>query len=53
MMAHQLHGGMGLVTEYDLHFFSLRGKQAALSWGSSEECLQIVAKLIEEPTEWL
>lgn len=53
MMAHQLHGGMGLVTEYDLHFFSLRGKQAALSWGSSEECLGLVSDTIEEPEQWL
>lgn len=53
MMAHQLHGGIGLVTEYDLHFFSLRGKQAALSWGSSEECLSLVADTIEAPEQWL
>ena len=53
MMAHQLHGGMGFVTEYDLHFFSLRGKQASLSWGSAEECLKLVAKDIEEPEAWL
>jgi alkylation response protein AidB-like acyl-CoA dehydrogenase len=53
MMAHQLHGGIGLVTEYDLHFFSLRGKQAALSWGSSEECLSLVADTIEEQEAWL
>jgi len=52
MMAHQLHGGIGLVTEYDLHFFSLRGKQAALSWGTSEECLSLVADTIEEQEAW-
>jgi hypothetical protein len=44
---------MGFVTEYDLHFFSLRGKQAALSWGTAEECLAEVAATIEEPDEWL
>lgn len=53
MLAHQLHGGMGFVTEYDLHFFSLRGKQASLSWGTADECLAIVAQSIEEPEEWL
>jgi alkylation response protein AidB-like acyl-CoA dehydrogenase len=53
MLAHQLHGGMGFVTEYDLHFFSLRGKQAALTWGTAEECLAAVAATIEEPEEWL
>ncbi len=53
MMAQQLHGGMGFVIEYDLHFFTLRGKQASLSWGSAEECLAIVANALEEPDEWL
>jgi alkylation response protein AidB-like acyl-CoA dehydrogenase len=53
MLAHQLHGGMGFVTEYDLHFFSLRGKQASLAWGSAEECLAAVANTIEEPEAWL
>ena len=53
MLAHQLHGGIGFVTEYDLHFFSLRGKQAALTWGTAEECLAAVAETIEEPDSWL
>jgi len=52
-MAHQLHGGIGIVEEYDLYFFSLRGKERALAWGSAEECLAIVAKHIEEPEDWL
>lgn len=53
MMAHQLHGGIGIVEEYDLYFFSLRGKERALAWGSAEECLAIVAAHIEEPEDWL
>jgi alkylation response protein AidB-like acyl-CoA dehydrogenase len=53
MMAHQLHGGIGIVEEYDLYFFSLRGKERALAWGSVEECLAIVAEHIEEPEDWL
>jgi alkylation response protein AidB-like acyl-CoA dehydrogenase len=53
MMAHQLHGGIGIVEEYDLYFFSLRGKERALAWGSAEECLSIVAKHIEEAEDWL
>lgn len=53
MQAHQLHGGIGIVEEYDLHFFSLRGKQHALSWGSSEECLATVANSVEEAQAWL
>jgi 3-oxocholest-4-en-26-oyl-CoA dehydrogenase beta subunit len=53
MQAHQLHGGIGFIEEYDLYFFSLRGKQHALSWGSSEECLRVVAETIEEAEDWL
>jgi alkylation response protein AidB-like acyl-CoA dehydrogenase len=53
MQAHQLHGGIGFIEEYDLYFFSLRGKQAALSWGSAEECLAIIEQTVEEAEEWL
>ena len=53
MQAHQLHGGIGIMVEYDLHFFSLRGKQRALAWGSTEECLAIASKTVEEAVEWL
>jgi alkylation response protein AidB-like acyl-CoA dehydrogenase len=53
MLAHQLHGGMGFVTEYDLHFFSLRGKQASLTWGTAEESIAAVAATIEEAEQWL
>jgi alkylation response protein AidB-like acyl-CoA dehydrogenase len=53
MMAHQLHGGIGIVEEYDLYFFSLRGKERALAWGSAEECLAIVAGTVEEKQDWL
>ena len=53
MQAHQLHGGIGIVEEYDLHFFSLRGKERALSWGSAEECLAIIAGSVEEIEDWL
>ena len=53
MQAHQLHGGIGFIEEYDLYFSSLRGKQAALSWGSAEECLSAIGESIEEAEEWL
>ena len=53
MQAHQLHGGIGIVEEYDLHFFSLRGKEHALSWGSTEECLATVADSVDEEADWL
>ena len=53
MQAHQLHGGIGIAEEYDLHFFSLRGKESALTWGSAEECLAAIADSVEELEDWL
>lgn len=53
MDAHQLHGGLGFTREYDLHFSTIRGEQAALSWSNEEECLAKVAETIEEPVQWL
>ncbi len=52
MLAHQLHGGIGYTEEYDLHFFSRRGKERALAWGSSEECLSYLADTIAEEPAW-
>lgn len=53
MMAHQLHGGIGFTEEYDLHFFSRRGKQRAVAWGTADECLAVIADSIEEAERWL
>ncbi len=53
MMAHQLHGGIGFTEEYDLHFFSRRGKQRAVAWGTADECLGVLAESIEEAERWL
>jgi acyl-CoA dehydrogenase len=53
MLAHQIHGGNGVIEENDLYFFTLRGKERSLAWGSAEECLAIAADAIEEPQEWL
>lgn len=52
MMAHQLYGGIGFTEEYDLHFFSRHAKQRAVSWGTADECLAIVAATIEEAETW-
>lgn len=52
MMAHQIHGGIGVTEDYDLHFFSRRGKERALSWGTAEECLATIAGSVEEPGAW-
>lgn len=51
-LAHQLHGGIGVTEEYDLHFFSLCAKERALAWGTAGECLRLVAATIERPVEW-
>lgn len=53
MLAHQLHGGIGFTEEYDLHFFSRRGKERAISWGTKEECLAVIAESLEEVDVWL
>ncbi len=53
MLAHQIHGGNGVIEENDLYFFTLRGKERSLAWGSAEECLAVAAQTIEEDTEWL
>ena len=43
MMAHQLHGGIGVTNDYDLQFLSRRGKERAVSWGSAEECFAVLS----------
>ena len=53
MLGHQLHGGQGYIEENDLYFFALRGKDRSLAWGTLDECLEIVAREIEQPTDWL
>lgn len=53
MLAHQIHGGNGVIEENDLYFFTLRGKERALAWGSAEECLAIAARSVGEPVDWL
>jgi alkylation response protein AidB-like acyl-CoA dehydrogenase len=53
MQAHQLHGGQGLIEENDLYFFTLRGKDRSLAWGTADECLARVAEDVESPPRWL
>jgi alkylation response protein AidB-like acyl-CoA dehydrogenase len=53
MLAHQIHGGNGVIEENDLYFFTLRGKERSLAWGAVDECLAIAAGSIERPEEWL
>ena len=41
--AHVLHGGIGYITEYDLYFNTIRGKEAALRFGGMREALGTAA----------
>ncbi len=52
MLAHQLHGGIGYTEEYDLHFFSRRGKERAVAWGSNQELIGFLADTFEEEPAW-
>jgi alkylation response protein AidB-like acyl-CoA dehydrogenase len=53
MLGHQLHGGQGFIEENDLYFFTIRGKDRSLAWGTAEECLEIIAERVDEPARWL
>jgi len=53
MLGHQIHGGNGVIEENDLYFFTLRGKERSLAWGSVEECLSVMADGLDEPIDWL
>ena len=53
MLAQQLHGGQGFIEENDLYFFTLRGKERSLAWGTREECLAVVAETVEREQDWL
>ena len=53
LLAHQIHGGNGVIEENDLYFFTLRGKDRSLAFGSYEECLAEACEGIEGPRDWL
>ena len=53
MLAHQIHGGNGVIEENDLYFFTLRGKERSLAWGTADECLALAADAVAEPVDWL
>ena len=53
ILAHQIHGGNGIIEENDLYFFTLRGKERSLAWGSADECLAEIAATVHEPIDWL
>lgn len=53
MTGHQLHGGQGFIEENDLYFFTLRGKDRSVAWGTAEECLALAATGVEQKARWL
>jgi alkylation response protein AidB-like acyl-CoA dehydrogenase len=53
ILAHQIHGGNGIIEENDLYFTTLRGKERSLAWGSADECLAEIAAAVHEPVSWL
>jgi len=53
MLGHQLHGGQGYIEENDLYFFTLRGKDRSLAWGTVDECLDVVACGVDQRQDWL
>ena len=53
MLAHQIFGGNGVIEENDLYFFTLRGKERSLAWGSVDECLAVMASELDDPVDWL
>ncbi|MEE3327404.1 MAG: acyl-CoA dehydrogenase family protein [Myxococcota bacterium] len=51
MLGHQIHGGNGVIEENDLYFFTLRGKERSLAWGSVEECLALMSLHVHETVD--
>jgi alkylation response protein AidB-like acyl-CoA dehydrogenase len=47
-LAHQLHGGIGHIKEYSLHFFNRRAKETELRWGARFETLGAIGDRLEE-----
>ncbi|MAE93037.1 MAG: hypothetical protein CL910_00110 [Deltaproteobacteria bacterium] len=52
MLAHQLHGGNGIIEENDLYFYTLRAKEHSLAWGSFDECMAVVADQVHVDSDW-
>ena len=52
ILAHQIHGGNGMIEENDLYFFTLRGKERSLAWGSVDECMEVVAAQVHAEADW-
>jgi 3-oxocholest-4-en-26-oyl-CoA dehydrogenase beta subunit len=51
-LAHQLHGGVGVTLDYDLHFFGRRAKERALAWGTVPVLLELAGAAVDGPRDW-
>jgi alkylation response protein AidB-like acyl-CoA dehydrogenase len=52
MLAHQIHGGNGVIEENDLYFYTLRAKEQSLAWGSLDECMTAIADQVHVDSDW-
>jgi alkylation response protein AidB-like acyl-CoA dehydrogenase len=52
MLAHQIHGGNGVIEENDLYFYTLRAKEQSLAWGSFDECMAAIADQVHVDADW-
>ena len=43
-LAHQIHGAIGCTLDHDLHFYTVRGKAAQLSYGNTDACRETLAQ---------
>jgi 3-oxocholest-4-en-26-oyl-CoA dehydrogenase beta subunit len=43
--AHQIHGAIGVTIDHDLHYYTIRGKAAELSYGDADYWREVVAQL--------
>lgn len=43
-LAHQIHGAIGCTIDHDLQYYTKEGIAAALSFGSGDECREVVAQ---------
>ncbi len=53
LLAHQLHGGIGVTEEYDLNFFSRRAKERALAWSSEGESMAVLGRTVDMAEPWV
>ena len=43
-LSHQIHGAVGFTMDHDLHFYTMRSKGAAVSYGDADFYKEVVAQ---------